>query len=107
MFGPTEAITMTHLFEMSTTNREDAIYTKRVLLVEPDGTPNGSSNHPLIDQSRPSPLREGAPDPFMPGPLGATLIQRLTDPTTGIVLDSWLDADADLQGDALLHVGTP
>lgn len=37
---PTEAITMTHLFEMSTTNREDAIYTKSELLVEPDGTPN-------------------------------------------------------------------
>ena len=31
---------MTHLFEMSTTNREDAIYTKVELLVEPDGTPN-------------------------------------------------------------------
>ncbi len=37
---PTEAITMTHLFEMSTTNREDAIYTKEELLVKPDGTPN-------------------------------------------------------------------
>ncbi len=37
---PTEAITMTHLFEMSTTNRQDAIYTKDELLVQPDGTPN-------------------------------------------------------------------
>ena len=37
---PTEAITMTSLFEMSVTNREDAIYTKKELLVEPDGTPN-------------------------------------------------------------------
>lgn len=34
---PTEAITMTHLFEMSTTNRQDAIYTKDELLMEPDG----------------------------------------------------------------------
>ena len=76
-------------------------------IVEPDGTPNGSSNHPLIDQSGPSPLRDGAPDPLMAGPLGATLIQRLTDPSAGIVLDSWLDADAALQGDAVLHVGTP
>lgn len=42
---PTEAITMTHLFEMSTTNRDDAIYTKDHLLVEPDGTPN----HPQPD----------------------------------------------------------
>jgi len=37
---PTEAITMTHLFEMSTTTRDDAIYTRAELLVEPDGTPN-------------------------------------------------------------------
>jgi NADH-quinone oxidoreductase subunit I len=37
---PTEAITMTHLFEMSVTNRDDAIYTKTDLLVDPDGTPN-------------------------------------------------------------------
>lgn len=76
-------------------------------IVEPDGTPNGSSNHALLDQSAPSPLRDGAPDPYMAGPLGATLIQRLTDPTNGIVLDSWIDADGDLLGDALLHVGTP
>lgn len=37
---PTTAITMTHLFEMSVTDRTDAIYTKDELLVEPDGTPN-------------------------------------------------------------------
>lgn len=37
---PTEAITMTQLFEMSTTNRDDAIYTKDELLVGADGTPN-------------------------------------------------------------------
>ena len=76
-------------------------------IVEPDGTPNGSSNHALIDQSAPSPLCDGAPDPYMAGPLGSTLIQRLTDPSLGIVLDSWIDADGDLHGDAVLHVGTP
>ena len=37
---PTEAITMTHLFEMSTTSRDDAIYTKDELLVAWDGTPH-------------------------------------------------------------------
>lgn len=42
---PTEAITMTHLFEMSTTNREDAIYTKTELLVNEDG----SANHMFPD----------------------------------------------------------
>ncbi len=35
---PTEAITMTHLFEMSTTNRQDAIYTKETLLMGADGS---------------------------------------------------------------------
>jgi len=37
---PTEAITMTQLFEMSVTNRQDAIYTKKELLVNDDGSPN-------------------------------------------------------------------
>ena len=47
---PTEAITMTHLFEMSTTNRDDAIYGKGELLVDPDGTPNHPQPAgPLID----------------------------------------------------------
>ncbi len=47
---PTEAITMTQLFEFSVTNRDDAIYTKTELLVEPDGTPNHPQpDNPLID----------------------------------------------------------
>lgn len=47
---PTEAITMTNLFEMSVTNRDDAIYTKRELLVDTDGTPNHMvSDDPLAD----------------------------------------------------------
>ena len=37
---PTEAITHTRLFEMSTTDRTDAIYTKTELLVDADGQPN-------------------------------------------------------------------
>ena len=37
---PTEAITHTRLFEMSTTNRADAIYTKTELLVDEEGRPN-------------------------------------------------------------------
>lgn len=36
---PTEAITHTQLFEMSSSNRADAIYTKTELLVERDGSP--------------------------------------------------------------------
>jgi hypothetical protein len=38
-------------------------------------------------------LRDGSADPQRPGPLGATLIQKLTDPVNGIVLDSWFDAN--------------
>ena len=47
---PTEAITMTQLFEFSVTNREDAMYTKTELLVDSDGTPNHpQADNPLID----------------------------------------------------------
>lgn len=43
---------MTHLFEMSVTDRNDAIYTKADLLVNPDGTPNHPQpDSPLIDLS--------------------------------------------------------
>ncbi len=65
--------------------------------VEPDGSSNGSGNHPLFSGT-PSPLRDGADDPKMSGPLGATLIQKLTDPVLGVVLDSWLDADGTERG---------
>ena len=37
---PTEAITMTSLFEMSVANRSEAIFDKSVLVVNDDGTPN-------------------------------------------------------------------
>src|SRR5680860_591222 len=47
---PTEAITMTHLFEMSTTNRDDAIYTKDELLMKPDGSvPHMFPDDPFAD----------------------------------------------------------
>ncbi len=48
---PTEAITMTQLFEMSTTNREDAIYTKDTLLMREDGSvPHMFPDDRLADQ---------------------------------------------------------
>lgn len=48
---PTEAITMTHLFEMSTTNRQDAIYTRKELLMEEDGSvPHMFPDDPLADR---------------------------------------------------------
>jgi NADH-quinone oxidoreductase subunit I len=42
---PTEAITMSHLFEMSVVDRKDGVYAKGELLVGKDGTPN----HPQPD----------------------------------------------------------
>lgn len=51
---PTEAITMSNLFEWSFTDREDAIFGKDLLLVEPDGTPKHTGS-PYYD---PESLRE-------------------------------------------------
>ena len=49
---PTEAITMTSLFEFSTTNRDDAIYTRETLLMDEQGNvPHMFPDDPLIDES--------------------------------------------------------
>jgi hypothetical protein len=69
-------------------------------IVEPNGVANGSNNHTWLDPLVGPSLRDGAADPELAGPLGATMIMRLTDPTNGIVLDSWIDADGQLQGNA-------
>lgn len=69
-------------------------------IVNPDGTSVGSNNHPLLEPGVGPNLRDGAADPNLSGPLGATLIEALTDPLTGIILDSWIDADGNLGGDA-------
>ncbi len=62
-------------------------------LVRPDGISQASSSHALLDPALAGLLRDGATDPGMAGPLGATLLQRLADPVHGVVLDSWYDAD--------------
>jgi hypothetical protein len=75
-------------------------------IVEPSGVANGSNNHTWVDVPSIGPtLRDGALDPDLAGPLGAALIRRLTDPDTGIVLDSWLDANGTARGDAPLYLG--
>ncbi len=49
---PTEAITMTSLFEFSTTNRDDAIYTRETLLMDEQGNvPHMFPDDPLIDEN--------------------------------------------------------
>jgi hypothetical protein len=76
-------------------------------VVEPSGVANGSNNHTWIAPADGSALRDGATDPSMAGPLGATLIQRLADPVNGVVLDSWLDANGQSGGSASTYVGGP
>ncbi|MCB9690523.1 MAG: hypothetical protein H6736_01790 [Alphaproteobacteria bacterium] len=58
-------------------------------IVQPDGIENASTR-----ETNPAPiLRDGALRPDLAGPLGLTLVERLTNPDSGIVLDTWLDAD--------------
>lgn len=73
-------------------------------IVEANGISNTSSSQPAIDAARTGTLRVGARNPAMSGPLGVDIIQKLTDPDVGVVLDSWLDADGQPQGDAANYV---
>ncbi|MEM7305624.1 MAG: hypothetical protein AAF682_03085 [Planctomycetota bacterium] len=62
------------------------------------GESTGSNSHPMVN---PDPaLREDEADSGMSGPLGRTLIERLSHPTLGIRLDSWLNADGTPEGGA-------
>jgi hypothetical protein len=65
-----------------------------------DGRATASNAHQLFAPGQGPNRRDGSTDPRMCGPLGATLIQRLTDPSTGIVLDSWITADGTTGGGA-------
>ena len=69
-------------------------------IVDETGRELGSNNHPMVSNGSGDNLRLGAGDPAMTGPLGADLLNLLTDPDTGLVLDSWLDADSAKQGGA-------
>ena len=71
-------------------------------LVREDGTSNSSNNHPLLEPGVGPDMRDGAANGDMSGPLGASIIDRLTnpDPNFGIILDSGLDADGDTFGAA-------
>lgn len=89
-------------FDANTVN-DDAIYDlDRV--VEIGGQSNGSSKHPLLDPLGAGNLRNGANNPFIAGPMGGNRTEALTNPDTGIVLDSWLDADGQAQGDAANYI---
>jgi hypothetical protein len=66
-------------------------------IVEFNGQTNSGSIHPRMDTGLP--YRDGT-NRMMAGPLNSQLLQRLTDPVNGLVLDSWLDADGNEQGNA-------
>ena len=69
-------------------------------VVDDSGVANGSSSIPMNRPLIGPPRRDGATDSDLAGPLGATLANRLANPTTGIVLDSWVDADRAPRGGA-------
>jgi hypothetical protein len=73
-------------------------------IVENNGVANGSNNHSMHQPVLGANMRDGATDPNRPGPLGATLIQRLSDPVNGIVLNSWFDADGQAHGNVGVFV---
>jgi len=69
-------------------------------IVDASGREAASSNHTFIGPGPGPGFRDGAANPNLIGPLGATLIRKLTDPDTGIVLDSWIDANGQPHGTA-------
>ncbi len=69
-------------------------------IVDETGFSFASNTHSMLHPGVGPNLRDGAADPNRPGPLGATILQKLADPVNGVVLDSWIDADGNLQGDA-------
>ena len=76
-------------------------------IVEDTGVANSSNNHPFLEPGGGTNKRDGANNQNLAGPLGGALVQRLTDPVLGLVLDSWLDANGAPQGDASNYVTTP
>jgi len=69
-------------------------------VVESDGTSNASSSIPMNQPIIGTPRRDGPVNTNMTGPLGTTLARRLADPTVGIILNSWVDADRTVKGAA-------
>jgi hypothetical protein len=69
-------------------------------IVDPTGRSTGSNAHPMREPGQGPNMREGAVNTNLSGPLGWTLIERLTDPALGVVLDAWIDADGTPRGGA-------
>lgn len=74
-------------------------------IVDASGRQFGSSTHAMLLPGALPNRRDGAANPNLAGPLGARLVRRLADPAAGIVLDSWIDADAAPGGGAAAFLG--
>ncbi|MEZ5977283.1 MAG: hypothetical protein R3F34_03595 [Planctomycetota bacterium] len=74
-------------------------------IVDESGLSFASNNHMLLSPGMANATRDGATDTNMAGPLGVTLLTLLADPTGGLVLDSWYDADGLPRGNASDYVG--
>jgi len=68
-------------------------------IVNTNGVKLSSTTHPMLEATF-TQLRDGSLHPNLSGPLGAQMITKLADPQFGVILDSWIDADAQAQGDA-------
>jgi hypothetical protein len=63
------------------------------------GVANVSLTKPILDVASGVPLR-GQGQATLSGPLNPNLLTKLADPVLGLTLDSWLDANANAQGNA-------
>ena len=68
-------------------------------IVNRNGIKLASTAHPMLEVTF-TQLRDGALNPNLSGPLGASMVTKLADPQFGVILDSWIDADGQAQGDA-------
>ncbi|MEZ4473009.1 MAG: hypothetical protein R3F60_19935 [bacterium] len=69
--------------------------------VEFNGINNSGSSHPMQDLGNPNLVRRiNGTNAEMAGPMPGDMVQLLTDPNVGVVLDSWIDADGNAQGGA-------
>jgi len=74
-------------------------------IVDENGRSMGSNNHPMQDPGQGPNLRDGAENPNLSGPLGRTLIEKLSHPDLGVQLDAWIDADGQPRGGAQTLLG--
>ena len=79
-------------------------------VVEFNGTANSSSSHPLLGAQGPTASRGNVSNSLMAGPLGGQTLYRLmgnpndANNPYGLVLDAWLDADGEPQGNAADYI---